>query len=88
MKQNCCAFLLNSVRVLLSQHTTSKRFSDSVLCDDKQVQNVKKPQFERVARAQYPNQIKKKLHGARAATVHVCEMSLHLWPYKETFGYS
>ena len=53
MKQNCCEFLLNSEWVLLSQHITSSGFSDSALCDDKQVQNVKKPQFERVAQAQY-----------------------------------
>ena len=34
-------------------------FSDSMLCDDKQVQNVhKKPQFKRVAYAQYPSQVK------------------------------
>ena len=40
LMQNCCEFLLNSVWVLLSQHTTSLRFSNSVLCDEKQVQNV------------------------------------------------
>jgi len=47
----------------------------------------KKPQFERVARAPYPSQVKK-LHDAHAATVPVCELLSHLWLYKEAFGYS
>ena len=65
---------------------TSTGFSDNVLCHDKQVQNVKKkPQVERVARAQYPDE---KLYCARAATVPVCEMLSHLWLYMEAFGYS
>ena len=69
LKQNCCEFLLNSVWVLLSRHTTSTGFSDSELCDEKKVQNVQKPQFEHVARAQYPSQVKN-------CTVHVQQLSL------------
>ena len=63
--------MLNSVWVLLSQHTTHCQDSLTMCCVmKKKVQNVKKrPQFERVARAQYPSKVKN-------CTVHMQQLAL------------